>query len=62
MSKTVIITKKSIQSVLNERELLSQLKLPFLVNMIDAFEDRSNLYLIMDYLPEGDLRYQVGRL
>ena len=30
--------------------------------MIYAFQDRSNLYLIMDYLPGGDLRFQIGRL
>jgi hypothetical protein len=29
--------------------------------MIYAFQDRSNLYLIMDYLPGGDLRYQIGK-
>jgi serine/threonine protein kinase len=29
--------------------------------MIYAFQDRMNLYLIMDYLPGGDLRYQIGK-
>lgn len=56
-----IVTKKSIQSVLNERELLAELKHPFLVNMNYAFQDRENLYLIMDIMPGGDLRYQIGR-
>ena len=40
MNKTKIIAKKSIHSVLNERELLSRLKHPFLVNMSYAFQDR----------------------
>jgi protein kinase A len=56
-----IITKKSIESVLNERELLAELKHPFLVNMVYAFQDRLNLYLVMDYMPGGDLRFQLGR-
>ncbi len=34
---------------------------PFLVNMVYAFQDRDNLYLIMDLMPGGDLRYQIGR-
>jgi hypothetical protein len=34
------MTKNSTQSVLNERELLSELRHPFLVNMIYAFQDR----------------------
>lgn len=40
MNKSKIVAKKSIHSVLNERELLSQLKHPFLVNMSYAFQDR----------------------
>lgn len=40
MHKTKIIGKKSIHSVLNERELLSKLKHPFIVNMAYAFQDR----------------------
>lgn len=35
-----IITKKSVPSVMNERNLLAQLKHPFLVNMVYAFQDR----------------------
>lgn len=47
--------------MLNERELLAQLRHPFLVNMIYAFQDRDNLYLIMDLMPGGDLRYHTGK-
>ncbi|KRW98381.1 Protein kinase-like domain [Pseudocohnilembus persalinus] len=61
MSKSLVITKKSVNSVMNERQLLSQLKFPFLVNMFYAFQDRENLYLIMDLMPGGDLRYHIGR-
>lgn len=61
MSKVLILTKKSVQSVMNERELLSELKHIFLVNMLHAFQDRENLYLVMDYMSGGDLRYHVGQ-
>jgi len=37
MMKSKIIAKRSINSVMNEKELLSQLKHPFLVNMSYAF-------------------------
>jgi hypothetical protein len=37
MSKALIITKKSVPSVMNERNLLSILKHPFLVNMFYAY-------------------------
>jgi serine/threonine protein kinase len=41
--------------------LLAELKHPFIVNMVYAFQDRLNLYLVMDYMPGGDLRFQLGR-
>jgi serine/threonine kinase 32 len=61
MSKARVITKKSVSSVMNERHLLSILKHPFLVNMVYAFQDRDNLYLLMDIMPGGDLRHHIGR-
>lgn len=47
---------------MNERMLLSKLKHPFLINMYYAFQDRENLYLVMDYMRGGDLRYHIGRM
>jgi len=61
MSKAKIITKRSVSSVMNEKQLLSTMKHPFLVNMIYAFQDRENLYLVMDLMPGGDLRYHLGK-
>ena len=37
MSKARIITKRSIKSVMNERQILTQLQNPFIVNMYYAF-------------------------
>jgi protein kinase A len=62
MYKAKIIDKKSVDSVMNEVKLLSKLRHPFLVNMTYAFQDRDNLYLIMDYLNGGDLRYHIGKV
>lgn len=62
MSKALVITKKSVNSVMNERMLLSQLKHTFLINMYYAFQDRENLYLVMDYMCGGDLRFHIGRM
>lgn len=59
MSKARIITKRSVKSVINERQILTQLNNPFLVNMYYAFQDRENLYLVMDLLSGGDLRYHI---
>ena len=61
MLKCRIISKRSVTSVMNERKLLSSLKHPFLVNMNYAFQDRENLYLVMDLLTGGDLRYHISK-
>lgn len=59
MSKVKIIDKKSEKSIKYERELLSHLKHPFIVNMYYAFQDFENLYLVMDLLNGGDLRFHI---
>jgi serine/threonine protein kinase len=60
MYKAKIIQKKFIDSVMNERSLLTKVNHPFLINIYSAFQDRENLYLLMDYLDGGDLRYHIG--
>ena len=60
MLKTRIISKNSVNSVINERKLLAVLKHPFIVNMQYAFQDRENLYLVMDLMTGGDLRYHLN--
>ncbi|CAD8141420.1 unnamed protein product [Paramecium octaurelia] len=59
MSKCKIVNKKSVSSVMNEKYLLCNLRHPFLVNMHASFQDRENLYLVMDLMQGGDLRYHL---
>ena len=59
MSKVKIIDRKSEKSIKNEKEFLSILHHPFLVNMMCSFQDYDNLYLVMDLLTGGDLRYHI---
>ena len=59
MNKAKIIDKKSDRSVKSERDLLSKLNHPFIINMHYSFQDSDNLYLVMDLLTGGDLRYHI---
>ena len=61
MKKVKVIDKNSIKSIKYERELLSKLHHPFIVNMYYSFQDYEYLYLIMDLLNGGDLRYHISR-
>jgi hypothetical protein len=40
MLKAKVIGKKSINSVVNERQLLAKVRHPYLINMSHAFQDR----------------------
>ena len=62
MSKVKIIDKNCEKSIKREREILSKLNHPFIVNMYCAFQDYENLYLVMDLLTGGDLRYHFCRV
>jgi serine/threonine kinase 32 len=60
MSKVKIIKKNSVKNIMNEKNVLSKLQNPFIVNMILSFQDKDNLYLVMDLLLGGDLRYHIN--
>ena len=60
MSKVKIIDRRSEISIMSERNLLSKLHHSFIVNMYFAFQDFYNLYLVMDLLTGGDLRFHIA--
>ena len=62
MSKVRIIDRRSEKSIKGERDFLSILRHPFIVNMNCAFQDYENLYLVMDLLTGGDLRYHLCKI
>ena len=59
MQKVKVIDKRSEKAIKYERELLARMKHPFIVNMYYSFQDDDNLYIVLDYLQGGDLRYQL---
>lgn len=61
MYKAKVIDKRSEKSIMYERDLLTKLKHSFIVNLHFAFQDFENLYLVLDYLHGGDLRYHISR-
>ena len=59
MSKVKIIDHANIKNIKNERDLLSKLNHPFIVNMHFSFQNNNYLYLVIDLLNGGDLRYHL---
>ena len=59
MSKVKIIDNQNIKNIKNERDLLSKLNHPFIVNMHFSFQNSNYLYLVIDLFTGGDLRYHL---
>ena len=58
-SKSKLIDKKCVKSVIKERNLLAKINHPFIVNMHFSFQDNHYLYIILDLMKGGDFRYYI---
>ena len=57
--KDDIIRRDEIQHTLTEREVLAQLRCPFIVGLRWSFQTPSKLYLIIDYVNGGELFFHL---
>ena len=55
MSKQEMIKKNQIMHVRAERNVLAFAENPWIVNLKSSFQDENSLFLVMEYLPGGDL-------
>ena len=55
MSKAEMICKNQVMHVRSERNVLALADNPWIVELKYSFQDEKNLYLVMEYLPGGDL-------
>ena len=59
MSKVKIYLKKALSSILSEKRILSSFNYSLIPKLNFSFQDKEYLYLILDYLPGGNLRYYI---
>ncbi|KAI8997744.1 camp-dependent protein kinase type 2 [Pilobolus umbonatus] len=55
LSKAEIVKLKQVEHTNNERAILSSVYHPFIVNLWGSFQDDAHLYMVMDYVPGGEL-------
>jgi protein kinase A len=55
LKKTEVVRLKQIEHTNNEKHILESVAHPFLVNMWGTFQDNVNLFMVMDYIPGGEL-------
>ncbi|KAI7823536.1 kinase-like domain-containing protein [Gamsiella multidivaricata] len=61
ISKAQVIKMDAVRNVLRERQILETLDHPFVVNMRFAFQDDEYMYMCMDLMMGGDLRFHLNR-
>lgn len=55
LPKEKVVRTNQVEHTRNERRLLVNVHNPFIVNVWGAFQDPSNLYIVMDYVAGGEL-------
>eukprot|EP00301_Raphidiophrys_heterophryoidea_P011237 c1697_g1_i1.p1 GENE.c1697_g1_i1~~c1697_g1_i1.p1 ORF type:complete len:527 (+),score=137.30 c1697_g1_i1:130-1710(+) len=55
LNKANILALKELTHVKSEKNLLTSIDHPFVVNLVGSFQDRHNVYLIMEYMSGGEL-------
>lgn len=55
LNKAKVVRTKQVQHTNNEREMLEAVQHPFIVNLWGTFQDPRNLYMVMDFVPGGEL-------
>ncbi|CEP18525.1 hypothetical protein [Parasitella parasitica] len=53
---------KAVENILSERRLLEHIDYSLIVNLRYAFQDDENLFMVLDLMLGGDLRFHLDRL
>ena len=55
LHKKKIIELKQIDHIKNEKNILAGVQHPFIVNLVEAFQDKLNLYLVFVFVQGGEI-------
>ncbi|TID20728.1 kinase-like protein [Venturia nashicola] len=59
--KDEVVRSESVRNIIRERRMLEHLRHPFLCNLRYSFQDIEYLYLVVDLMTGGDLRFHISR-
>eukprot|EP00834_Sanchytrium_tribonematis_P001011 NODE_21_length_42443_cov_0.822808.p22 type:complete len:243 gc:universal NODE_21_length_42443_cov_0.822808:15076-14348(-) len=52
---------KAVDNIIQERRLLEEVEFPLVVNLRFAFQDDENLFMVLDLMLGGDIRFHIDR-
>ncbi|KAF9005800.1 kinase-like protein [Hymenopellis radicata] len=55
LNKEKIVRMKQVEHTNNEARILDLVQCPFIINIWGTFQDTANLYMVMDFVPGGEL-------
>ncbi|KAK9768681.1 cytochrome c oxidase subunit 1 [Basidiobolus ranarum] len=61
LKKEVVVRLKQIEHINSEKQILSQIHFPFIVNLFCSFQDDNNLYMLLEYVIGGEVFSHLRR-
>ncbi|QRV83850.1 Serine/threonine-protein kinase [Ceratobasidium sp. AG-Ba] len=55
LNKAKVVQQKQVEHTNSERSVLASVRHPFIVNLWGTFQDVNNLFMVMDFVPGGEL-------
>lgn len=62
INKAKCIKMRAVENIIQERRLLEEVECPFVCNLRYAFQDDENLFMVLDLMLGGDLRFHLDRM
>ncbi|KAJ1983952.1 hypothetical protein H4R34_000964 [Dimargaris verticillata] len=61
INKEKCVKMKAIDNIIQERRILEEIKFPLVCNLRYAFQDDENMFMVLDLMLGGDLRFHIDR-
>jgi hypothetical protein len=61
LSKSVVLRTKQVEHIMSEKQLLSKISFPFIINLYGSFQDSKYLYLALEYSIGGEFFTHLRR-